>query len=123
MLVDDNSLNREIAVEMLSVFGIRVETAENGARAVALFSGQEPNHYQAILMDIQMPILNGYDAARAIRALPRKDAQEIPIIAMTADAFAEDIQKAIDAGMDAHVSKPVDFRQLCALLQKMIDER
>ncbi|MGI6200073.1 MAG: ATP-binding protein [Christensenellales bacterium] len=123
LLVDDNSLNREIAVEMLSVFGIRVETAENGARAVALFSGQEPNHYQAILMDIQMPILNGYDAARAIRALPRKDAQEIPIIAMTADAFAEDIQKAIDAGMDAHVSKPVDFRQLCALLQKMIDER
>ena len=120
LLVDDNDLNREIAIEMLSVYQFETETAENGKQAVEKFQEHEPGYYRAILMDIQMPVMNGYDATRAIRRLPREDASAIPIVAMTADAFAEDVQKAADAGMDAHVSKPVDFEQLYLLLQKLI---
>ena len=81
---------------------------------------REKGHYQAILMDIQMPVMDGYTAARAIRALDREDGQTIPIIAMTADAFAEDIQHAKEAGMNAHVAKPVDFDQLYLLLQELL---
>lgn len=120
LLVDDNALNREIAIEMLAVFGIKTETAENGELAVQKFADREKGHYQAILMDIQMPVMDGYTAARAIRALDREDGQTIPIIAMTADAFAEDIQHAKEAGMNAHVAKPVDFDQLYLLLQELL---
>lgn len=120
LLVDDNALNREIALEMLSVYGLTVETAENGALAVQKFAEHEAGYYQAILMDIQMPVLDGYAATQRIRGLARADSRQIPIIAMTADAFAEDIQRAKEAGMDAHVAKPVDFEQLYLLLQKLI---
>ncbi|MEY8280165.1 ATP-binding protein [Oscillospiraceae bacterium 52-8] len=120
LLVDDNSLNREIAVEMLSLFGLAVETAVNGAEAVQKFTASEPGHYRAVLMDIQMPVMDGYDATREIRALSRPDAKAIPIVAMTADAFAEDVQKAADAGMDGHVSKPVDFEQLYEILRELL---
>lgn len=96
--MDDNSLNREIAVEMLSLFGLAVETAVNGAEAVQKFTASEPGHYRAVLMDIQMPVMDGYDATREIRALSRPDAKAIPIVAMTADAFAEDVQKAARRG-------------------------
>ena len=120
LLVDDNELNREIAMEMLSIYQIEVETAENGKQAVEKFKDHEPGYYSAILMDIQMPVMNGHEATRAIRSLTREDASAIPIIAMTADAFAEDVQKAAEAGMDAHVAKPVDFEQLYLLLQKLI---
>ena len=120
LLVDDNGLNREIAVEMLTLFGLSVETAENGAEAVQKFAASRPGYYRAILMDIQMPVMNGYDAARKIRGLSRPDAETIPIVAMTADAFAEDVQRALDAGMDAHLSKPIDFEQLYAVLQNLL---
>lgn len=120
LLVDDNALNREIALEMLSVYGLTVETAENGELAVQKFAEHEAGYYQAILMDIQMPVLDGYAATQRIRGLAREDSRQIPIIAMTADAFAEDIQRAKEAGMDAHVAKPVDFEQLYLLLQKLI---
>lgn len=107
-------------MEMLSIYQIEVETAENGKQAVEKFKDHEPGYYSAILMDIQMPVMNGHEATRAIRSLTREDASAIPIIAMTADAFAEDVQKAAEAGMDAHVAKPVDFEQLYLLLQKLI---
>lgn len=119
LLVDDNSLNREIALQMLSVYDVEAETAENGEQALQEFSRHEPGYYDAILMDIQMPVMDGYVATREIRGLSREDARSVPIIAMTADAFAEDVQKAIDAGMNAHVAKPVDFRQLYMLLMEL----
>ena len=84
------------------------------------FAASRPGYYRAILMDIQMPVMNGYDAARKIRGLSRPDAGAIPIVAMTADAFAEDVQRALDAGMDAHLSKPIDFEQLYAALQNFL---
>jgi signal transduction histidine kinase/DNA-binding response OmpR family regulator len=112
LLVDDNELNVEIACELLGVVGLEVETAYNGREAVEAATGHEPGFFDLIFMDIQMPIMNGYDAARAIRANAREDLKEIPIIAMTADAFAEDVKKATEAGMNGHIAKPIDITKL-----------
>ena len=109
LLAEDNALNREIAVEMLSSAGAKIETASNGELAVMKFERMSPNYYDMILMDIQMPVLDGYSATKKIRQLPREDAGTIPIIAMTADAFAEDIEAAKAAGMNGHMAKPLDF--------------
>ena len=84
------------------------------------FKESPPGFYSLILMDIQMPVMNGYEAARAIRSLGRADAVSVPIIAMTADAFSEDIQKCLECGMNAHVAKPLDVRELLRLLQRLI---
>ena len=94
----------------------------DGAKAVKAFQDTEPETYDAILMDIQMPKMNGYDAARAIRGMEREDAEEIPIIAMTANAFNEDVQNAFQAGMNAHIAKPIDLNVLMNTLQKVLDE-
>lgn len=120
LLVEDNSLNREIAVELLSVLGASVETAGDGAIAVTIFSQSAEHYYDLILMDIQMPNMNGYDATRQIRTLPRPDAVTVPIIAMTADAFAEDVEAAKNAGMNSHLAKPFDMESLSRELRKYL---
>ena len=96
------------------------ESAVNGKEAVDKLEQSSPGYYDLILMDVQMPVMNGYEAARSIRKLPRKDAESIPIIAMTADAFAEDIQRAQDAGMNAHVAKPLNINLLYQVLAHWI---
>ncbi len=108
LLVEDNDLNREIAEELLRAQGLSVNCAENGQVAVDMFRSSAPGTYSAILMDIQMPVMNGYQATAAIRALDRPDAADIPIIAMTANAFSEDVAAATAAGMDGHIAKPID---------------
>lgn len=108
LLVEDNELNQEIAQFMLMEKGLDVTVAVNGKEAVDLFQQSELYTYQIVFMDIMMPVMNGYEATRAIRALDRPDAAEIPIIAMTANAFAEDVKAAMDAGMNEHTAKPIE---------------
>lgn len=120
LLVEDNALNREIALELIGSFGAALETAVNGREAVDKFEESAPFFYDLILMDIQMPVMNGYEAAQAIRALPREDAKTVPIIAMTADAFVEDIQNAKEAGMNGHMSKPLDFDTLADEISRYV---
>ncbi len=120
LLVEDNELNREIAREVLEMAGLTVEEAENGQIAVDMFSASEAGYYSMVLMDIQMPVMNGYDAAAAIRALKRSDALRVPILAMTANAFVEDIQAAKAAGMNEHLAKPIDFEALGSVLKKYL---
>ncbi len=112
LAAEDNEINAEILAELLEVEGAACEIVENGRLAVERFEQMPEGTFDAVLMDVQMPVMNGHDAARAIRALPRDDAKHIPIIAMTANAFAEDEKAALDAGMDAHVSKPLDMEML-----------
>ena len=110
LLVEDNELNREIAEELIGATGASVESAEDGVQAVEKFKESAEGYYDLILMDVQMPHMDGYEATRCIRALGRSDAQKVPIFAMTANAFAEDVQKSREAGMSAHISKPLDIR-------------
>lgn len=120
LLCEDHPLNQEIEKALLEEKGMIVNVASDGHAGLELFKKSAPNHYDAILMDIRMPLLDGYEAAKTIRSLLRHDAQVIPIIAMTADAFAEDVQKAFCAGMNAHIAKPVDPDQLYTKLVKLI---
>ena len=108
LVVEDNDINAEILMELLDMEGILSERAENGRAAVELFRSKPEGYYDGILMDIQMPEMNGYEATKAIRSLDdRPDGRTIPIIAMTANAFAEDVQASLDAGMNGHLSKPI----------------
>lgn len=120
LLAEDNELNREIAAELLGNFGARLDTAVNGEEALRLFQASAPGYYSLILMDIQMPVMNGYEAAREIRSLNRADAMTIPIIAMTADAFVEDIRNAENAGMNGHMAKPLSFDTLALEIEKYL---
>ncbi len=119
LLAEDNDLNWEIAEDILTDVGFEVEWAENGQICVDKFEESEPGYYDAVLMDIRMPVMNGYDAAKAIRALDRPDAR-LPIIAMTADAFFEDIQRCLECGMNEHVAKPIDIEKLMRLLKRYL---
>lgn len=119
LLAEDNDLNWEIAEELLSEAGFELERAENGKICVEKFEQSQSGYYDVILMDIRMPVMNGYDAAKAIRALSREDAN-LPIIAMTADAFSDDIQHCLDCGMNEHVAKPIDVSRLTQLLKKYL---
>lgn len=121
LLVEDNEINREIAAELLQMQNILVEEAENGQQAVEKFSVSAPGTYDCILMDIQMPVMDGCEAAKEIRALPRKDAQEIPILALTANAFASDLGKTLLAGMNDHIAKPIDMEHLLDVLQRWME--
>lgn len=112
LLVEDNEFNRQIATEMLTLLGVRVDIAEDGRRAVDAVRSHPPFHYDMVFMDIQMPVLNGYDAAREIRHSGLEGSDELPIIAMTADAFAEDVKLARLAGMNGHMAKPISIDQL-----------
>ena len=112
LLVEDNELNIEVAAELLEIVGIQVDQALNGQLAVDCVLDHEPGYYDLIFMDIQMPVMNGYESTRAIRSSGREDLKTIPIVAMTADAFADDIRKSEEAGMNGHISKPVDIEKL-----------
>lgn len=120
LLAEDNELNWEVARELLGALGLELTWAENGREAVDAFASSEPGTFDAVLMDIRMPEMDGYQATRAIRALSRPDAATVPVIAMTADAFSEDIERARDAGMDAHVAKPIDLRELVRTLARCL---
>ncbi len=120
LLVDDNELNREIATELLKMMKLDVECAVNGKEAVDKFAASEGGYYDLIFMDIQMPVMNGYDAVREIRKLDRSDADKIPVIAMTANAFAEDVKESLNAGMNEHIAKPLDIDKLIATLKKWL---
>ena len=120
LVVEDNALNREIAVTMLEEGGFEVDTAENGKVAVDKVRESAPGYYDLVLMDIQMPIMDGYVAARAIRALPDAEKAGLPIVAMTANAFDEDRQNAEKAGMNGHLSKPFDMQQLLTMLREKL---
>lgn len=112
LLAEDNALNTEIVEEILGMADLAVEHAENGQIAVDMFAQAPPGYYDLIFMDVQMPVMDGYTATRAIRALDRPDAATIPILAMTANAFTEDMEAALRAGMNGHIPKPLDFHQL-----------
>lgn len=120
LLVEDNELNREIAIEILEMVGLEVESAENGSIAADMVAKAEPGYYNLVLMDIQMPVMNGYEATCAIRTLERKDVKYLPIVAMTANAFAEDIQAAKSAGMNEHMAKPIDLNRLMEVLNRWL---
>ena len=119
LLAEDNELNWEIASELLSAEGLVLDWAENGRICVDKFRASPVGYYDAVLMDIRMPIMGGYEATKAIREIGRPDC-DLPIIAMTADAFAEDIKRSLDSGMNAHIAKPIDIRDVMRLLEKFI---
>jgi CheY-like chemotaxis protein len=120
LIAEDMALNAEILSDLLEMEDISSEWAENGRAAAELFERSEPGHFDAILMDMRMPVMDGLAATREIRKLDRPDAKRIPIIALTANAFEEDVRTCLQAGMDAHLSKPVDLEQLKELLGRML---
>lgn len=120
LLAEDNELNQEIAVAILEEAGFSVEVAKNGQIAVDMLGASEPGYYQVILMDIQMPVMNGYDAAKAIRNLEDRELASLPILAMTANAFEEDKQEALKSGMNGHIAKPIDVNTLMEVLDQVL---
>ncbi|MBR0280838.1 MAG: response regulator, partial [Oscillibacter sp.] len=122
LLAEDMQINAEIMIELLEMREMKVDHAENGQLAVNLFSQSPENAYDAILMDVRMPVMDGLKATETIRALNRSDAQTVPIIAMTANAFDEDVQRSLQAGMNAHLSKPVEPERLFETLEQLISD-
>ena len=123
IIAEDNDLNWEIAEELLSELGMELVRAENGRICVEMFESSQPGEYDGILMDLRMPEMTGYEASTAIRALPRPDAGTIAIIAMSADAFPEDVQRCLDCGMNAHSAKPIDVKTVAMLLERYMPAR
>ena len=121
LVVEDNELNREIAVELLASTNAVIETAKDGAEAVKMFENSRPGYYDLILMDIQMPVMDGYEATRTIRAMEREDAHSVPIFAMSANAFSEDVQKSLAAGMNDHINKPIELDKMIAKLGRLFE--
>ena len=120
MLSEDNEINMVIAVEQLKTFGLEVETAENGSIAADMFAKSAIGYYDCIFMDIMMPVMDGFEATKTIRRFDRADALAVPIIAMTANAFAEDVQKSLENGLNYHLSKPFEREQLAKVLEKAL---
>lgn len=120
LLVDDNEINLEIASELLQDVGIAVDKAENGSVAIAKVISADPDSYGLILMDIQMPVMNGYQAARAIRAIDNPRQSHIPIIALSANTFEEDKRMSWESGMNAHMAKPFNLPELLGLIVKIL---
>ena len=116
--MEDNELNSEIAVDILNEYGFLVDTAKNGAEAVEKVKNSKPGNYDLVLMDVQMPVMNGYEAAKQIRALEDPARAGITIIAMTANAFDEDRKKALECGMDGFLSKSIVIEELVSILLK-----
>lgn len=123
LLAEDYELNMELATDILTMCKAVVVQAENGKKALDIFSASDEFFFDAILMDMQMPVMDGCEATEAIRKLDRADARWIPIIAVTANTFAEDISRTAKAGMNAHIAKPIDTRILCTTLMKLLDSR
>ena len=119
LAAEDNMINADILKELLEMEGARVEIAGNGLAAVAMFRNSRPGYYDMILMDVAMPIMDGYEATRQIRMMDREDAATIPILAMTANTFAEDIERSFQAGMNAHITKPLDIRDLNSTIRRL----
>lgn len=122
LMAEDNEINREIAEELLRDSGYMVETAKNGQQALDKLVAVPPDYYSLILMDIQMPIMDGYEATRKIRAMEDKHLAQIPIVALSANAFAEDYQKSREAGMDAHLAKPIDVKKVCDVINRLLQQ-
>ena len=120
LLVEDIELNREIAEMILTEAGFVVESAPDGTDAVAMMEKAEENYYDVVLMDIQMPVMNGYEATRIIRNMPRNDVKDLPIIAMTANALEEDKEAALKNGMNAHIAKPIDMDVFISVLEQFV---
>ena len=123
LLVEDNDLNREIAFEILNEYGFIVETVENGKEAVDEIAASDNGYYDLVLMDIQMPVMNGYDATRSIRALENKALSSIPIVAMTANAFDEDRKAAAECGMNGFISKPINMEDVIEVLRSVLENK
>ena len=121
LAAEDNELNSEILVELLDMYGSQCDVAENGQIAVETFEKSPQGYYDGILMDIQMPVMNGYEATKAIRNSAHPDAKTIPIIAMTANAFSEDISNSLNAGMDAHIAKPMNMEHFEAVYKEILN--
>ena len=120
LLAEDNDLNWEIAAELLSQYGLDLERAENGQICVEMFSKSPVGYYAAVLMDIRMPRMTGYESTQAIRKSNHPNAESVPIIAMSADAFPEDVQRCLECGMNAHIAKPIDPVAITKLLEKYL---
>ena len=123
LLAEDIEINRIILAELLADTGVAIEEAEDGAQALTMFEQSPPGYYHFVFMDVQMPHMDGYQATRAIRALPRPDAKTVPIIAMTANAFREDVERALASGMNGHVAKPIDIDVIRQLLFRMLRDK
>ncbi|MCF0140898.1 MAG: response regulator [Mogibacterium sp.] len=123
LLVEDNELNREIAAEMLREFGCEVVEAVDGQEAVDKYTVSEIGEFDIVFMDIMMPNLNGYEATNEIRSSVRSDAKTIPIVALSANAFAEDVEKSREAGMNEHLSKPIEPDRLLAVIKHMVHKQ
>ncbi|RDB61303.1 hybrid sensor histidine kinase/response regulator [Gordonibacter sp. 28C] len=123
LVVEDNPLNQEIAVELMNMAGASVDTASTGREAVDAFAASEAGWFDLVLMDVQMPDMDGYEAARAIRAMDRSDARTVVILAMTANAFTEDEERSLASGMDGHLSKPLDIRSVYATINGFLGKR
>lgn len=123
LIAEDNDINREIAMEILGATGAEIDTAENGLEAVEKIDRAETGYYDAVLMDIQMPIMDGYEATRVIRELPQGKGRNIPIIAMTANAFAEDVIRSKNAGMNDHIAKPINIDKFNEVLKKALQQQ
>ena len=122
LIVEDNEINLEIARTLIEESGVQVEEANNGEEAVRKVSESEEGYYDLIFMDIQMPVMDGYQATKVIRALNRDDVLTLPIVAMTANAFQEDVCDALQAGMNVHLAKPVDVAELGQILQRFLGQ-
>ena len=122
LLAEDNELNYEIASELLQELGMEVDWAQDGQVCVEKFLQSQPDWYDIVLMDLRMPQMTGFEAARAIRHMSREDAGRIPIIAVSADAFYDDIQRCLDSGMNAHTPKPMDIGEVSRLMSKYLKE-
>jgi CheY-like chemotaxis protein len=120
LLVEDNELNMEIAREILKEEGAEITEAENGQIALERFVSSKPGSFDVIIMDVMMPVMNGYDATRAIRNSSHPQAGSIPIIAMTANAYRQDVEMAMEAGMNAHVAKPINVKMLLSVLGQYV---
>lgn len=120
LLCEDNQINQQIAVRLLELEGAEVEVACNGKEAVELFLNSELGEFSIILMDIRMPIMDGIEATKAIRTLEREDADHIPIVAMTANALDEEKKECLNAGMNGHLMKPIDFKAMCETIENQI---
>ena len=123
LLAEDNALNKEIATELLEMVNFTVDCAENGQEALDLFTASVPGYYDVILMDIQMPIMDGYEATKKLRISGHPDAAKIPILAMTANAFTEDIATALSSGMNGHIAKPIDTEVLYQALKRYCEDK
>ena len=123
LCAEDNDLNAEILRSMLDVKGASCVICSNGKQVVEAFEESEPDQYDAVLMDVQMPVMNGYEASRRIRTSRRPFGKTIPIIALTANAFAEDIVRSSEAGMDAHITKPIDENELKECMLRLLASR